>query len=173
MRSKLWIGLTVLFVLIAVPALAGSNCSGEKDAKQATNAAKKGHDCTADTQYCLNRMAAKLREKGWVGVELAEADSGAMTITHVEPYSPARDAGLREGDQLLAVNGVRFGSEDGEAWHAVKSEMKIGNTITYTVSREGEKKNVDVTLAAVPDAVMAKWVGSHMLQHATVEIAQN
>ncbi len=64
MRIKLWIGLTVLFVLIAAPALAGSGCSGDKAAKEASNVATKGHDCTADTQYCLNKMATKLREKG-------------------------------------------------------------------------------------------------------------
>ena len=31
----------------------------------------------------------------------------------------------------------------------------------------------DVTLGEIPDAVLAKWIGSHMLSHATVDIAQN
>jgi predicted metalloprotease with PDZ domain len=172
MRSKLLIGTTLLLVLIAAPVLAGSEC-GSKSA-EAAKVAKKSHNCTADTQICLNKMAAKMADKGWVGVELDDSDgSGALTIVRVEPDSPALAAGLHKGDVLLAVNGVKFGSEDKEAWHAVKSEMQVGNTITYVVARDGYKKKVDVTLAEVPEAVMARWVGSHMLQHATIELAQN
>jgi PDZ domain-containing secreted protein len=70
------------------------------------------------------------------------------------------------------VNGLEYGSKDKEAWHAVKSSMKIGKTITYTVKRDGRKKEVDVTLGRLPDDVMAKWIGRHMLEHTTIELAQ-
>jgi len=176
MKSKLLIGVLVLFVVVAVPALAGdSGCTGDKNAAQeASNVAEKEHGCGADTQYCLNKMAAKLKEKGWVGVELDEADGGALTISRVEPYSPAQAAGLQEGDVLLAVNGVRFGSENEEAWHKVKSEMQVGKTITYSLKRDGYDKKIDVTLARIPDEIMAKWVGRHMMEHAKpIELAQN
>ena len=74
---------------------------------------------------------------------------------------------------LLAVNGVEFGSENEDAWSAVKKEMRVGNTISYRIDRDGYEKNMKVTLAQVPDEVMARWVGQHMLQHATIELAQN
>ena len=135
----------------------------------------------ADVMLAVQPPLAKLvwttkcmRDKGWVGVELDDsAESGALTVVRVEPNSLALAAGLKEGDVLLAVNDVRFGSEDKEAWYAVKSEMQVGNTITYTVARKGYEKSVDVTLAQVPDEIMARWVGQHMLEHATIELAQN
>ena len=95
------------------------------------------------------------------------------TLVNIAILLPALVAGLQEGDVLLAVNGVKFGSEDEEAWQAVKSEMQVGNTITYAVGRDGHKKKVRVTLAQVPDEVMARWVGQHMLEHTTIELAQN
>jgi hypothetical protein len=68
---------------------------------------------------------------------------------------------------------VTLNSDNEEKLGAMKSKMAPGKTITYTISRRGKEKQVDVTLASIPDAVMAKWVGSHMLQHASVTIAQN
>ena len=175
MKNKLWIPLLVLLVLAAVPALAGgSGCNGQQAAEGAAQTASKTHGCTADTQYCLNSMAAKLKNKGWVGIELdVDETSGVMSVTRVEPRSPAQAAGMQEGDVLLALNGIRFDSEDQEQLHFVKSQMKVGSSMIYTVDRDGYEKQLDVTLAAIPDDIMAQWVGQHMLGHATIEVASN
>ena len=82
--SLLWV--LALAVAVAVPAVAGDH---EK--------------CTADTQTCLNMMVSKLKARGWVGIEMDEED-GKLTILRVEDESPAAEAGLREGDVLVAVN---------------------------------------------------------------------
>ncbi len=175
MKNKLRIPLIVLLVLAAVPALAGgSKCRGQQAAESAAQTASKAHDCTADTQYCLNKMATKLKNKGWVGIELdVDETSGVMTVTRVENGSPAQEAGMREGDVLLAMNSIRFDSEDKEQLHAAKKQMTIGSQVSYTVERDGYKKKLDVTLAAIPDDIMAQWVGQHMLGHATIEVASN
>jgi len=175
MKNKLWICLLVLLVLAAVPAWAGgSGCNGKPAAEGAAQTASKDHGCTADTQYCLNTMATKLKNKGWVGIELdVDETSGVMSVTRVENGSPAQAAGMREGDVLLALNDIRFDSEDKEQLHAVKSKMKVGSSVIYTVERDGYEKKVDVTLAAIPDDIMAQWVGQHMLGHATIEVASN
>ena len=172
---KMWIPLTLLLVLVAVPAVAGgSECSGKKATQGAAHSASHSHDCTADTQFCLNKMATKLKNKGWVGIELdVDESNGAMTVARVVDGSPALTAGMREGDLLLAVNGIRFDSEDKEKLHEAKSQMKIGSTVTYPVKRDDHKKKIDVTLGAVPEDVMAQWVGQHMLGHATIELASN
>jgi hypothetical protein len=69
MRSKLLIGLVALSVLFAAPALAGEK-QMDADAKAKYHAEKKG--CTHEAQACLNKMATKLGEKGWVGIEMNE-----------------------------------------------------------------------------------------------------
>jgi S1-C subfamily serine protease len=136
--------------------------------------AGKGHKCDASTQDCLNKMAAKLKNKGWVGIEYDKKDkSETPVIMKVVPDSPAQAAGLRKGDVLLAVNGVKYGEDDKTKWKKVKAAWTPGSTITYTVDRGGKKKDVAVKLGKVPEEVLYAWIGEHMLQHATVEVAQN
>ena len=157
MKKGRWIWVLILAVAVAGPALAG----------------EKKHDCTASTQDCLNKMAAKMKQKGWVGIEYDKSEKGdKQTVKKVVSGSPAEQAGLKKGDVLLAINGVHFGDEDKEKWAKVKKAWKPGQTITYTVARDGKKKDVQVTLAKVPEDVMAQWIGKHMMQHATVEVAK-
>jgi C-terminal processing protease CtpA/Prc len=171
MRNKLLIGWVMLAVLLALPALAGPDKGHAHD--EAAKQAMKKKGCAYDDQECLDKLAAKMRSKGWVGIEMETHEpTGGWTVTLVEPGSPAERAGLQEGDVLLAVNGVRYGSKDKEAWHAVKSSMKVGNTITYAVLRDERKQKIDVTLGRLPDDVMAKWLDRHTLKQSTVELAQ-
>lgn len=160
MKQGRWVWVLILAVALAAPAFAG----------------EKKHDCTASTQDCLNKMVAKFKEKGWVGIEYDKSESkkgDKQTISKVIPGSPAEKAGLQKGDVLLAVNGVRFGEEDKDQWAKVKKDWKPGHSITYTVARGGQKSEVAVMLGHVPEEVIAQWVGEHMLQHATVKVAKN
>ena len=69
---------------------------------------------------------------------------------------------------LVALNGVAFAEENYAAMKKIKSGMVPDAEVTYTVARHGKKKNVDVTLAQMPDEVIAEWVGGHMLDHVMV-----
>lgn len=149
--------VVVAALVVVAPALAGDS---------------KGK-CTYSTQECLDSMVKHFQTRGWVGIELESSDGGELTITRVEPDSPAEEAGLREGDQLLAMNGIRFSEENKEAMKAAQAKMTIGAMVTYTVGRNGMNKDVDVTLRQMPESVLAKWIGRHMLDHSSVEIARN
>ena len=152
--KKVFLAL-VLIAALVTPALAGD------------------YKCEASTQECLNMMAEKLQNKGWVGIELdRDEETGALSVTLVVEESPAQAAGFKKGDKLVAVNGLVFGEASEEDLEKAWSSMKPGKEIVYTVSRNGSKKELDVTLAKLPDDVMAKWVGQHMLDHATVATAQ-
>ena len=97
MRRRHWIWILVLIVSVAAPAFAGDH-------------AKK---CGDDTQACLNKMVAKLKARGWVGVELdkSEKKEGAYVVSMVNPDSPAMKAGIKTGDILVAMNGIPLGDE--------------------------------------------------------------
>jgi predicted metalloprotease with PDZ domain len=161
--------IAFLVAALMLPAFAGGKDCEKNAAVMA--AGKKG--CPNNTQDCLNAMAAKLQKKGWVGIEYDKDEAtGVMTVTRVVPGSPAEAAGFQKGDVLLAVNGVSLEEGSKEQMHRVKQSMVPGGQVAYTVKRAGQKRTLDVTLAKVPEDVMAQWIGSHMLEHATVAVAQ-
>ncbi len=47
-----------------------------------------------------------------------------------------------------------------------------GQEITYTITRDGSNREVNLTLAPMPADVLAKWIGQHMMDHAQVDVAQ-
>jgi C-terminal processing protease CtpA/Prc len=158
MKHAKWLVLALL-VVVAFPAAAGEY-----------------HKCDMDTQGCLDKMAAKVGERGWVGIEMDSGDEGALMITRVVPGSPAEASGLEVDDVLLAVNGAKFADNSEDkcvTCDAMKDDWKPGSEVHYVVARNGKKLKVDLTLGQIPSDVMAQWVGQHMLQHTTVEIAQN
>lgn len=125
-----------------------------------------GHEkCTDDTQACLNKLAAKIQEKGWLGVELEKNDYGYYKITEVVADSPAEAAGLRAGDVLVALNGIVLAEDNKDELKAAKRALGPGKSATYTVKRSGGKQQIAVTLGHVPALVMAEWIGQHMIEH--------
>jgi C-terminal processing protease CtpA/Prc len=144
-----------LIILIAIPLMAGGK-----------------HKCEATTQECLDKMAQKLKNHGWVGVEFDKSDKGHLIIKKVIDDSPAEAAGLKPGDIVFAMNGIKLGDDEAKKkLKQVKSKMGPGDTLTYSVKRNGKHKDVAIKLGVVPDTVLAQWVGEHMLQHASVKVA--
>lgn len=137
-----------------------------------------GKKCTSDTQTCLNKMASTIKQRGWVGVELDHNDHGQYVVKFVEQDSPAMEAGVQEGDILVAMNGIKINDQNSEKLAMAKKEMRVGKTVSYTVERAGcchkagGVKEVNLTLAEIPQPVLAKWIGGHMVDHAVIEVAE-
>jgi len=134
-----------------------------------------GHDgkkCSYGTQDCLDHMAAKMQSGGWVGVELEKDETtGALTVEKVVPGSPAEASGIQPGDQLFALNGIEINEKNNESLSKAKKEWKPGQTVNYTIKRNGQERQITVTLAPMPAEVLARFIGTHMLEHATTEVA--
>ncbi len=152
MKRVCVVAVVIVALAVAVPLVAGE---GSKT-------------CKASTQDCLNYMKANMADRGWVGIEY---EPETMKILRVIEGSPAESAGFEKGDQLVALNGVDVGGDDAEALARIQKEhMKPGNRITYTVERAGMRRNIDVTLGAIPKEVFAQWIGAHMLEYHAEEI---
>ena len=135
--------------------------------------AGEGYKCTASTQECLDKMAAKMQKSGFVGVELeTDEATGGYEITRIIPGSPAEESGLEAGDVLIALNGARIGEDNHKAVKKAKKDWAPGQEITYTIQRGGSDREVNLTLAPMPADVLAKWIGQHMMDHAQVDVAQ-
>ena len=152
--------IVALVIVLAIPVIAGGKSK-----------------CTMDTQSCLDAYAAKLKDKGWVGIEMDKSsDEKGLVLTRVVDGSPAEAAGLQVDDVLLAVNGAKFADNTEDqcvTCEATKGAWSPGSDIQYVVALHDKKVKVDVTLGQVPPDVMAQWLGHHMMSHATVEVASN
>ena len=147
--------LVLLCAVLAVPAIAGE-----------------GHKCTADTQTCINAYAEKMANKGFLGVELNwDEKTEALVIKKVIDETPAAKAGLKVGETLVALNGVKYGDKEG--MKSVYKKIKAGNTVTYTVGHGKHNRDVKVTLIAYPQDLAAKYLGMHIMEHHLNAVAVN
>lgn len=128
--------------------------------------------CEGNTQECLDAMAAKLKEKGYLGIKTEANDDGYYVVAKVEADSPAAAAGFQKGDVLVALNGVALKSENKEALKKAKQNLAPGKSVKYTVVRGDSKQKIAVTLGEVPDVMIAQWIGEHMIdQHSYTRVA--
>jgi 2-alkenal reductase len=74
---------------------------------------------------------------------------GAL-VGQVEADGPAGLAGLKDGDIITAIGGVKLGGET--SLRGALLEHKPGDTVTLDVLRDGATLSLDVTLATRPEA---------------------
>ena len=85
-----------------------------------------------------------------IGIVLKEKeDLQGLWIERVIPESPAEKAGLLPGDQLIAIEKIEI--KDVKKMHHALAEKGWGKDITLTIIREGEKKEMTVTLPSSKD----------------------
>ncbi len=91
----------------------------------------------------------KKRPRIGVILKQQKEDQKGLWIERVIPESPAEKAGLLPGDQLIAVEGIEI-REVKEIHHALE-QKGWGKNITFTILREGKKKEITVKLPPVED----------------------
>lgn len=102
----------------------------------------------------VKKVARDLKEKGriergWLGVSLQVDSRNRVRITLVEKNSPARDAGLKEGDIIQKINGREV--RDGEFLAREIRNRQPGEEITLQIEREGKIKEIKVKLGKYPE----------------------
>ena len=117
----------------------------------------------------------------WLGVETQSVTSdmaqaldlprprGAL-IAEIAPESPAQDAGLREGDVILSVDGRRVGDADALRYRIATKGLE--QRAEVEIWRNGARKTLEVVLQAppeVPPRNTTKLSGNHLFGGATVE----
>jgi putative serine protease PepD len=84
----------------------------------------------------------------YLGVFLTPSSTGGATVSRVTPGAPASQSGLRQGDVITAVNGKAITSTD--QFIGTVDTYSPGTTITVTIKRGGQTKDVKVTLGTRP-----------------------
>ncbi|MEL6349433.1 MAG: trypsin-like peptidase domain-containing protein, partial [Myxococcota bacterium] len=88
--------------------------------------------------------------RGWLGVGLQTARDGQIgaVVQQVYPDTPARDAGLKDGDRIIAVGDQEIETSD-DLIRAVGAQ-RAGETIKLTLVRNERTRSLKVTLGARP-----------------------
>jgi serine phosphatase RsbU (regulator of sigma subunit) len=94
---------------------------------------------------------------GWSGLTFNtnfQAEGIVLSVSRVSPSSPAERAGLREGDRILAINGVPV--NDSIRLARLWSVLHPGDDMTLTLVEKGNRREVTLRLAdplAQPEVV--------------------
>ena len=164
MRKVILLGITLLALLLALPAIALA-ASGH-----ALPGFSLGGGTAQDTP-----AEDEAETNPWVGValvplseRLAERlgfDEGAdgLVIMRVKSDSPAAQAGLQKGDLLVSIGSVAM-EEPGDAKELVAASA-LGDTLTFTVQRAGsdESQDIDVVVGERPERDGAHHQRSRLL----------
>jgi len=92
--------------------------------------------------------AQQEQEKPWLGVYFVRSSDG-VTIAYVIADSPADKADLKRGDVIKAVNGTAV--ETPQEFRDQLDVKNVGDTISLSISRDGQTQDVSVTLEARPE----------------------
>jgi len=97
-----------------------------------------------------------VQQRPWLGITIQEvprstAASPALLVIDVTPGSSAHQAGMQEGDWILAFNG-RLTSTSA-LLNYEKDQYTVGDTVDITILREGVEMTLTCVLQAMPAVV--------------------
>src|SRR5215471_18948717 len=76
-------------------------------------------------------------------------DGEGVLVSRVQNDSPADQAGIKKGDIIVSLNSRTMKSPD-ELTSTIR-DMKVGQKVSVTVWRKGERQSFDAQLAERPD----------------------
>jgi serine protease Do len=99
-------------------------------------------------------------ERGWLGIGIQEltpelagsldlADASGALVSNVAPGGPAERAGIQRGDVIVEFAGRPI--SDSHQLPALVAEARVGSSARLTVLRSGARRQIDVTIASLPD----------------------
>jgi predicted metalloprotease with PDZ domain len=97
---------------------------------------------------------------GYLGLSADQLQPGFIGVVKVEDNSPAAEAGIRRGDQILSINGRRITTLDDldDVMH-----VPVGTRLDILTRRAGEERRVQLTLATPPAMEADKQAGDSEL----------
>ncbi|MGR3496917.1 DegQ family serine endoprotease [Citreimonas sp.] len=103
-------------------------------------------------------------ERGWLGVQIQSiddalgealdlADTSGVLVSDVTAGGPAAEAGLEAGDVIVSVAGEDVSDPRGLTFAV--AELPVGEPVTVTYLRDGDREETEVTLGERPDMGLA------------------
>jgi putative serine protease PepD len=103
-----------------------------------------------DAKIANQIIGGKKVQHAYVGVELSGTSAGGAKVSSVQASSPATAAGLQPGDLITAIDSKTVSSTD--QFIATIDNYSPGQTVTLTVTRAGQTKQMQVKLGVRPSS---------------------
>ena len=164
MKKLLTTTLALALTLPVIPVWAGEE-------KKVTD-----KQCPETAAACAEGMKEQFSKRGWVGINMDyDKERGATVISNVVANSPAEKAGFEEGDILEGLNGVDYTEDNEKLLKEQYASFQPGTKATFKVDRDGELLDLHVELEAIPEAILAQWIGHHIMEYhkGEAELAEN
>ena len=159
---KTWLLLVAVTAILVAPSVFAGDES------------KKGQQCPNEVEECVRAMKEQFSERGWVGINMeASEEAGGVVLTWVSPNSPAEEAGLKKGDLLTSLNGVPYDEANEEKLKQEYKAFRPGRMATFGIERDGKGQDITVTLEPMPEEILAKWIGEHVLHYHGEEYSEH
>ncbi len=85
---------------------------------------------------------------GRIGIKYEPGYKQGMKVNEVAGNSPAYEAGIRQGDIIIAVNGISY-SRMREGEMQLRIQGPVGTKVKLTITHEGASAHVDVEVTRV------------------------
>ncbi|HVT61627.1 MAG TPA: PDZ domain-containing protein [Thermoanaerobaculia bacterium] len=85
-----------------------------------------------------------------------------LAVQVVPSGYPAKAAGLREGDVLLAMDGKDLAGVPVEQFLQMSAAVAPGQTVSYRILRAGAKREIRITAAPPTSRSIDAWIGQHV-----------
>jgi membrane-associated protease RseP (regulator of RpoE activity) len=107
---------------------------------------QEGHGAPQRQGYANQSGRGSRRNRPFLGVTLDEEAQNGVWVTGVYPNSPAEQAGVQRGDEILSVD-----DQDIESYQelvSVLAQKSAGEEISLEIDRNGRQRMIDATLAS-------------------------
>ena len=99
--------------------------------------------CVALVFGNFGRRWTRMPQRGWSGMRFnynLSSGQATFSVESMNPLGPAARAGMEVNDRVVAINGAR------EKLNEANRGFKPGETVVYTVSRDGKERQIAVRL---------------------------
>jgi predicted metalloprotease with PDZ domain len=122
-----------------------------------------GPKCNGAARECEQQIRQMLSGRRYLGATIEDRSPG-LVIKAVHPDSPAEKAGLKAGDQLIAINGKPLTSATPRDFKQHIADARSTGRLWMIVSRGGAYSRVETRLEPYTKEQIHRIVTAHLSQ---------
>lgn len=157
----------LIFLFLAISMFSCKSKDIKKEVTPQDLADQRVEEKKTDSEEIVLEYPDNYRKWGYVGLHLRKLTSQKFVITDVKRNTPARIVGMRPGDYLIDIDGIRIYSL--EQYRSIIRNSAIGSRVSFRMERDGKKYIENLLVITFPqDHQFYLWAKNHLSNKRTV-----